>query len=167
MLPALRRIPQVRDLIEQQAYFVVHAPRQVGKTTSLTSLATELTREGRHAALLVSMEVGAAFRSDPGAAELAVLGSWRGDAEHWLPPGLRPPPWPDAPPGQRIQAALQAWTLASPRPLVLFLDEIDALQDEVLISVLRQIRSGYPRHPGDFPWSAARPWPARPAAASP
>ena len=155
MLPALRRIPQVRDLIEQQAYFVVHAPRQVGKTTSLTSLATELTREGRHAALLVSMEVGAAFRSDPGAAELAVLGSWRGDAEHWLPPGLRPPPWPDAPPGQRIQAALQAWTLASPRPLVLFLDEIDALQDEALISVLRQIRSGYPRHPADFPWSLA------------
>lgn len=64
MLPALRRIPQVRDLVEQQAYFVVHAPRQVGKTTSLTSLATELTREGRHAALLVSMEVGAAFRSE-------------------------------------------------------------------------------------------------------
>jgi hypothetical protein len=26
MLPALRRIPQVRDLIDQQTYFVVHAP---------------------------------------------------------------------------------------------------------------------------------------------
>jgi hypothetical protein len=85
MLPALRRIPQVRDLVDRQAYFVVHAPRQVGKTTSLTSLAVELTREGRYTALLVSMEMGAPFRDDPGAAELAVLGSWRSDARYWLP----------------------------------------------------------------------------------
>lgn len=77
MLPALRRIPQVRDLVDHKAYFVVHAPRQVGKTTTLMSLAAELTREGRDTALLVSMEVGAPFHSDPGAAELAVLGSWR------------------------------------------------------------------------------------------
>lgn len=44
MLPALRRIPQVRGLIDQKAYFVVHAPRQVGKMTALMSLATELSR---------------------------------------------------------------------------------------------------------------------------
>ena len=155
MLPALRRIPQVRDLIDQKAYFVVHAPRQVGKTTSLTSLGVELTRVGRYTALLVSMEVGAPFRSDPGAAELAVLGSWRANAEHFLPPELQPPPWPDAPPGQRIEAALQTWAESSRRPLVLFLDEIDALQDDALISALRQIRDGYQRRPTGFPWSLA------------
>jgi hypothetical protein len=155
MLPAQRRIPQVRDLVEQKAYFVVHAPRQVGKTTSLMSLAAELTSEGRYAALLTSMEVGAPFHSDFGGAELAVLGAWRGDANLSLPPELRPPPWPDAPPGQRILAGLQAWSQASPRPLVLFLDEIDALEDDTLISVLRQLRSGYPRRPDGFPWSLA------------
>ena len=155
MLPAMRRIPRVRDLIDQQSYFVVHAPRQVGKTTTLMSLAAELTREGRYTALLVSLEYGEPFRSDPGAAELAVLGPWRSDARAWLPPELQPPTWPDADPGQRIHAALEAWALASARPLVLFLDEIDALQDEALISVLRQLRGGYPRRPKNFPWSLA------------
>ncbi len=155
MLPALRRVPQLRGLIDQQTYFVVHAPRQVGKTTTLMALATELTREGRYTALLVSMQVGAPFGGDPGAAERAILDSWRLDAEHWLPPTLQPPQWPDAAPGERIETALHAWSLASPRPLVLFLDEIDAIQDEALISTLRQLRNGYPRRPERFPWSLA------------
>lgn len=155
MLPAARRIPQIRDLVDQKAYFVVHAPRQVGKTTTLMSLGSELTREGRYTALLVSMELGAPFRRDPGAAEGAVLGAWRASAERWLPPELQPPPWPVAEPGQRFHAALKAWTAASPRPLVLFLDEIDALQDDALISALRQLRDGYRNRPDDFPWSLA------------
>jgi hypothetical protein len=155
MLPALRRIPQVRDLIDQQTYFVVHAPRQVGKTTALMSLGAELTREGRYAALLVSLEYGKPFRNDPGAAELAVLGPWRADARACLPAELQPPPWPDAAPGQRVHAALNAWAIACPRPLVLFLDEIDALQDEALLSVLGQLRGGFPRRPENFPWSLA------------
>jgi hypothetical protein len=50
---------------------------------------------------------------------------------------------------------LRAWAQASPRPLVVFLDEIDALSDETLTSVLRQLRSGYPGRPGAFPWALA------------
>lgn len=66
----------------------------------------------------------------------AILSSWRGRARARLPPrNLQPPPWPDAEPGNRISAALQAWSEAAPRPLVV--DEIDALQDEALVSVLR------------------------------
>jgi hypothetical protein len=34
MVPPLARLGSVRRMIENQAYFVVHAPRQVGKTTS-------------------------------------------------------------------------------------------------------------------------------------
>jgi hypothetical protein len=154
-LPVLTRLPEVRGLVEQELYFVLHAPRQVGKTTTLLTLAQELTAEGRHAAVLLSMEQGAPFSSDPGAAELAVLGSWRGAAQAWLPAELQPPPWPDAAPGDRIGAALRTWAAASSRPLVVFLDEIDALQDEALVSVLRQIRAGYPTRPGHFPSSLA------------
>src|SRR5262249_28784506 len=76
-------------------------------------------------------------------------------AETWLPPELQPPPWPSASPGSRISAALRAWARAAPRPLVIFLDEIDALQDDALISVLRQIRTGYPTRPDHFPSSLA------------
>ena len=154
-LPVLARLPMVRRLIDQKLYFVLHAPRQVGKTTSLLRLAQELTAEGSHVATLVSMEVGAPFSDDPGAAELAILSSWRHSATAWLPPELWPPPWPAAEPGGRIGAALAAWAEAAPRPLVIFLDEIDALQDDALISVLRQIRAGYPTRPRHFPWSLA------------
>jgi hypothetical protein len=35
MLPALRRPPEVHTLIGQRSYFVLHAPRRVGKTTVL------------------------------------------------------------------------------------------------------------------------------------
>jgi hypothetical protein len=154
-LSVLARLPGVRRLIDQKLYFVLHAPRQTGKTTALLSLAQELTAEGRYAAVLLSMEQGAPFSDDPGAAELAVLGSWRGSVEAWLPPELQPPPWPDAPPGGRLGAALRVWARASPRPLVVFLDEIDALRDDTLISALRQIRAGFPTRPANFPWSLA------------
>jgi hypothetical protein len=49
-----------------------------------TAAAQELTREGRYTALLVSMEVGAAFNDDIGKAELAMLGAWRSNARAWL-----------------------------------------------------------------------------------
>jgi hypothetical protein len=101
------------------------------------------------------MEAGAPFPDDPGAAELAVLGTWRPSVEARLPPDLQPPPWPDAEPGSRINTALAAWAKAAPRPLAIFLDEIDALVDTALVSVLRQLRLGYPDRPRGFPWSLA------------
>ncbi|MEW6220602.1 MAG: ATP-binding protein [Thermodesulfobacteriota bacterium] len=155
MLPATSRLPDLASLIEQQSYFVLHAPRQTGKTTAMLELARQLTEAGRYAAVLVSMEVGAAFNQDPGAAEQAILGTWRDSAAYFLPQELQPPPWPQASPGERISAALHAWAKACPRPLILFLDEIDALEDMALISVLRQLRAGYPKRPGVFPWSVA------------
>ncbi len=150
-----RRLPELRAVIDGQSYFVLHAPRQVGKTTSLLTLGQTLTAEGRYAAVMVSMETGAPFEHDVGAAELAMLSAWRDRAHAWLPVELRPPPWPDAPPGARIGAALRVWAEACPRPLVVFLDEIDALSGPVLVSVLRQIRDGHSSRPVAFPWSLA------------
>jgi hypothetical protein len=153
MLPTMARLPELQRLIDQQLYFVIHAPRQVGKTTMMLELAQALTRAGRYTALLVSMEVGSAFNDDIGKAELAILGAWRGNARAWLPDELQPPEWPTAEAGQRIFAALEAWAQSSSRPLVVFLDEIDALENGALISVLRQLRNGYVNRPQGFPWS--------------
>lgn len=145
----------VMSLIKQDSYFVLHAPRQVGKTTAMLALARELTASGKYVSVLVSMEVGAGLKSNLGAAELAILSDWRAWINHWLPSDLRPPPWPDAPEGKRIGAALNAWAISAPRLLVVFLDEIDALENDVLISVLRQLRSGYALRPESFPASLA------------
>ena len=154
-LSATSRLPEVRALVDRMAYFVVHAPRQTGKTTGFMNLAAELTSEGRYCSALLSLEVGAWAGDDPGAAEAAILAAWRADAEAVLPTALRPPPWPDAPAGYRLSAALAAWARASPRPLALFLDEVDALRDEALLSALRQLRSGFKNRPAAFPWSVA------------
>ncbi len=142
-------------MIEQQAYFTLHAPRQTGKTTTMMALVRELTASGQYVAVLLSVEVGAAFDTSPGAAELAILGEWRNAASLHLPADLQPPIWPAEAEGQRIRAALQRWAQAAPRPLVLFIDEIDSLQDVTLISVWRQLCSGYADRPHGFPWSLA------------
>jgi len=153
MVPPGCRVPLVRRVIDQKHCFVLHAPRQSGKTTILRGLAAELTAEGRYAAAWVSAEQGQPF-DDIGEAESAILGSWARAAQ-LLPTELRPPAWPAAAPGDRVQAALEAWAKHCPRPLVVFIDEIDALRDEALISVLRQLRAGYPLRPELFPWSVA------------
>jgi type II secretory pathway predicted ATPase ExeA len=153
MLSPTSRLPDLEMAIEQESYFVLHAPRQTGKTTAMLSLAKQLTATGRYAAVMVSVEVGSAFNHDPGAAELAILGTWRDTIEDYLPPELHPQTWIYNSPGQRIRASLRAWAQAIKRPLVLFIDEIDSLQDQTLISVLRQLRDGYRSRPENFPSS--------------
>lgn len=152
-VPCEHRIPGLRALIATQSYFVIHAPRQSGKTTALMDLARDLTASGRYTSVVLSMETGEPFRANLEGLEPAILGAWRKTCRAHLPPDLQPGPWADAAAGDRIGTALAEWSLASARPLVLFLDEIDALQDDALLTVLRQIRRGYPDRPRAFPSS--------------
>lgn len=153
MLPPLARLPSVVNLIEQRTYFVIHAPRQTGKTTAMLALAKQLTATGRFAAVMVSAEVGSPFSYDAGKAELAILASWRRAIRVRLPADLHPPDWSMTASGGRIQSALQEWAIASSRPLVVLIDEIDSLKDEALLSILRQLRDGFPDRPQSFPQS--------------
>lgn len=145
MLPAQERLPGSRMYIEHGSYFVVHAPRQSGKTTVLLGLARELTAEGRFLALPISCETAEPFGDDFVGVEEVLLSELRFTAELLeLPSELLPPqPWPDAAPGTRLKAGLAAWAKQCPRPLVVLFDEIDALQGEGLRSVLRQLRAGF------------------------
>jgi hypothetical protein len=153
MLPAAERLPDARRLIDAESYFVVHAPRQTGKTTTLRALARELTAEGRYAALHYSCETGEPAGDDYGAAQRAVLAAIRRNAGYSLPPELQPPPWPTADDASLLSTALGAWAASCPRPIVLIFDEIDALRGASLLSVLRQLRDGYPSRPQQFPSS--------------
>jgi ATPase family associated with various cellular activities (AAA) len=153
MLPPTVRLPDLSQLIEQRSYFVIHAPRQTGKTTAMLALAQQLTLSGRYTAVMVSAEVGAPFSDDLGAAELAILGTWRDTIADNLPQDQQPPTWIYAEPGQRIRANLRLWAQASELPLVLLIDEIDSLRNEALISILRQLRDGYRGRPKNFPMS--------------
>ena len=151
MLSSVERMPQIKGLIDQQNYFVIHAPRQVGKTTAMLTLAQELTASGEYTALMVSVEVGSAFPDQPEISEKAILTAWLDAADFWLPNELNPPT--HEPAIQRIGSFLKTWVETSPRPVVLFIDEIDSLQNQSLINVLRQLRDGFPRRPKGFPQS--------------
>ena len=155
MLSPTERLPELKQLIVQQNYFVIHAPRQTGKTTAMLTLAQELTASGQYAAVMVSVEVGSAFPDQPDIAEDAILSAWRDGIDFWLPPELQPLSWPEVSHGQRIGSFLKAWAQSSPRPLVVFIDEIDSLQNQTLITILRQLRDGFPRRPQGFPHSLA------------
>jgi hypothetical protein len=155
MIPAERRLPEAPGLVDQMGYFVVHAPRQTGKTTALRALAQQLTASGRYAALLASCEAGEAAGEDYAEVQRGLIATLRLRAEIALPPELWPPPPPDAPDTALLATALLAWARACPRPLVLFFDEIDALRGQSLISVLRQLRAGFSDRPEAFPWSVA------------
>ena len=154
-LSTTSRLPDLSMLIAQESYFVLHAPRQTGKTTAMLALAKQLTDTGNYAAVMVSVEVGSAFNHDPIAAELAILGTWYNTIQDSLPLELQPPAkqWQQEEPGSRIKAFLRGWAKAINRPLILLIDEIDSLQDQTLISVLRQLRDGFPNRPENFPSS--------------
>ena len=50
-----------------------------------------------------------------------------------------------------LELFLSDWCQQLEKPLVLLLDEVDALVGDTLISLLRQLRAGYPKRPGQFP----------------
>ena len=56
-------------------------------------------------------------------------------------------------PDGALQEVLARWAAADSAPLVLLIDEIDALIGDTLLSVLRQLRAGYDERPEGFPQS--------------
>jgi len=159
MLDPLARIDvdEVLDLIDAKRYFVLHAPRQTGKTTCLLALAQRLNEGGRYRALYVNIEAAQAARGDVEEGTATVVSAIAQAADLQLG-DLSLREWFDAqgrrtPSGSRVQQMLSAWARSDPRPAVLLLDEVDALVGDTLISLLRQIRAGYTDRPAAFPQS--------------
>jgi hypothetical protein len=146
-LPATARLPDVRRIIDQAGYFVLHAPRQTGKTTAIRELARELRAEGTYCALYLTVEVGAARANDLDGLDRVLVETLLRAARRDLPDDEQPPG------GLGFSATLGAWAAACPKPLVLLIDEVDALRDDGLITFLRQLRAGYPDRPRHFPHS--------------
>ena len=53
---------ELRQLIEQKKYFILHAPRQTGKTSTMINFAKQLNAEGNYTALYVNIEGAQAAR---------------------------------------------------------------------------------------------------------
>ncbi len=156
-IPPLGRIDldEVLLLIEQQRYFVMHAPRQTGKTSALLALRDELNGSGRYRCAYVNVEIGQSAREDVAAAIRAILGQMALEAEFVLSDlTLREISLDTLEafgPHQALQGTLSRWSAADDKPLVLLIDEIDALIGDTLLAVLRQLRAGYPDRPQHSP----------------
>ncbi|MBO0801656.1 MAG: ATP-binding protein [Nocardiopsaceae bacterium] len=157
MLPAEPRVPGARYIIDTDEYFVIHAPRQTGKTTVLQSLARAINAEGERVALVFSCEEAAVLGDDlDGVMEALVAGITDTARSRQLPPERMPPsPWPEGPAATRLRKGLETWSRSCPLPLVLLIDEIDALSGSALVSVLRQLRAGHNERPQGTPFPAS------------
>ncbi len=156
-LPPLSRwdLDEILALIDQKKYFLLHAPRQTGKTTCLLALMEHLNQEGRYRALYANLEGAQAYRErlDPAMATIvtdiaAAAGVWLGDRE---PARQAAAILASTPPGSALGVFLTQWCQGATQPLVLLLDEVDALIGDTLLSLLRQLRAGYPQRPTAFP----------------
>ena len=158
LIDPLQRIDMahIGMLLEEENYFVLHAPRQTGKTTCLLTLMEHLNEQGDYRVLYANIEAAQAWRNNIPEAIRTICYTLAqcaqrdlGDqvmldqAEIALQQGT----------GQALTNLLSQWAQHSQQPVVLFLDEIDALVGDTLISVLRQIRAGYAQRPAAFPSS--------------
>ena len=160
-IPPLERLDldEVLMLVHQERYFVLHAPRQTGKTSALLALRDLLNggTVGEYRAVYFNVEAAQAMRENVHEAMRTVLDSLAYRAIETLDDPFVDAHWPDilarSGPGGALDRTLSHWARADPRPLVLFVDEIDSLIGDTLISVLRQLRAGYDRRPRHFPQS--------------
>jgi hypothetical protein len=58
------KLEDVLMLIRQKRYFVLHAPRQTGKTSCLLALRDYLNKQDDYIAVYVNVEGGQALRND-------------------------------------------------------------------------------------------------------
>jgi len=156
-LPPLQRwdLEEILTLIDQKKYFLLHAPRQTGKTSCLLALAEFLNREGRYRAVYANLEPAQAYREqvDPGMAVVVeqISRGARDQLGDAAAAALGQEVIAAATGGTRVEEFLTQWCERSAQPLVLLLDEVDALVGDTLISLLRQLRAGYPKRPTQFP----------------
>ena len=157
-LPPLERfdLDDVLFLIEQQKYFVLHAPRQVGKTSYLLALMDYLNRQGTYHCLYFNVEAAQAMRENVEAAMRMILIELVTRAQSVLndlyPEQIMEEVLRKAG-NSALNVLLSQWSRESQKPLVLLIDEIDSLIGDTLIAVLRQLRAGYDKRPTDFPQS--------------
>ncbi len=147
---------QVLGLVSDKKYFVLHAPRQTGKTSALLALADVLNGRG-YGCVYVTVETARTARDDVERAMRVVLATLARAADAALGDRFLRDVWADIlaefGPDLALSVALERWAEASPGPLVLLIDEIDTLTGDSLLSALQQIRAGYPGRPERFPHS--------------
>jgi hypothetical protein len=154
-LPPKNRLinAQLDRYVRDQLYWVLHAPRQTGKTTFLQTWMQELNTSGTCIACYVTVEGCQGF---PEAAQ-AIPAIVEAIIEQATKADVPVPAQPTNEPTGQLSQILTAWAAqVAPLPLVVLFDEVDVLEGQAMISFLRQLRGGFAtRGIGKFPVSVA------------
>lgn len=156
--PLLRwDLEEIEILIEQKKYFILHAPRQTGKTSSLLALQEKINAEDKYICIYANFEVGQASRNNISEAIGAIvfeiisrycsLSKENKKLEEELLKKYRSTKSTVS----DLNSILTYLSEKSKKPVIFLIDEIDSLVGDTLISVLRQIRAGYDKRPALFP----------------
>jgi hypothetical protein len=143
MLDPFRGIKnELIDLVNGNQYFVIHAARQVGKTTLLRELVRQISARGEHYALYCSLEAIQDFtepeRGIPGIVKRIAAGI----ENYGLPEGFaKDADYSDT--AGVLNTSLVRYCRSLDKPFVIFFDEADCLSEGTLITFLRQLRDGY------------------------
>jgi len=158
MIDPLSRVDldEMEMLIGQQKYFVLHAPRQTGKTSTLLALREYLNKQGRYVCVYANVESGQAFRNNVE----KVVEAFIMELADRLATVVREA-WPEElaaeiikdTKAQSLNHYITQVCARLGRPLVLLIDEIDSLVGDSLVSILRQMRAGYDKRPERYPQS--------------
>ncbi|MDR1251346.1 MAG: PD-(D/E)XK nuclease domain-containing protein [Treponema sp.] len=155
MLPSADRLvgAQLHRYIRDNLYWVLHAPRQTGKTTFLQSWMREINAGDEALACYVSLERCQGI-ADPTRAMPEICESIYKHAKEY---GLPVPRTTTQNPGSMLNDTLVHWAeVSAPKLLIVLFDETDVLTGDSLISFLRQLRDGFAgRGVGKFPVSIA------------
>jgi hypothetical protein len=155
MLPPEDRLigAQLHRYIEDQLYWVLHAPRQTGKTTFLQSWAREINAGVEAVACYVSVERCQGISES----ERAMPNICNAIREYTYLSGLAIPEITNTDASSMLSDILINWSkLVAPKSLIVLFDEVDVLVDDTLVSFLRQLRGGFAeRGAGKFPISIA------------
>jgi hypothetical protein len=148
-------LEHILSLIEQNKYFVMHAPRQTGKTSTLLALMKHLNDSGKYKCLYFNVEQAQAAREDVARGIRTILGEMVSRSQYYLQDEFLAGIWLDVlnewGPEGALNECLTRWCKKNDKPIVLLIDEIDSLVGDTLISILRQLRAGYDKRPKQFP----------------
>lgn len=149
---------QLTDFIKKEYYFVLHAPRQSGKTTAIIEFVKHLNQKEYYRALYLSIESARKKTNDMSHVVQVILKQFKDKIKIFTPNETTALLYLEKIIQEKnyeesgIYDFLRFWAEEDKdKPLVIFFDEFDVLAGDSLVTLLSQIRTGYTDRPEHFP----------------
>ncbi len=144
IVPILERNNEIMRLVNRGQYFVIHAARQTGKTTLIKKYVDYINQGNDYYALYCSLEEVHTFvEAEIGLNQILIIIKDAITNSNILKKERFAENLTNKNAAIFIRTALTYFCKIIDKPLIIFFDEIDGLQNGTLVSFLRQLRSGY------------------------